>query len=89
MSLTPPPPQESAELACKSKKLRAIQSTIKKSLIWPLKFRKLRQKHKKMLFHLFYIVLLQIINSDKQDSSGEKIVSIATIFSQQKVKNDI
>ena len=68
----------------KSKKLRAIQSTIKESLIRPLKFKKLRQKHKKMLFHLFYIVLLQIINSDKQDSSEEKIVSIATILSQQK-----
>ena len=42
------------------------------------------QKH-----FLFYIVLLQIINSGKQDSSGEKIVSIATTLSQQKVKNNI
>ena len=27
---------------------------------------------------------MQIINSDKQDSSGENIVSIASILSQQK-----
>ena len=27
---------------------------------------------------------MQIINSDKQDSSGEKIVPIASILSQQK-----
>ena len=38
---------------------------------------------------LFYLVLLQIINSGKQDSSWEKIVSIATTLSQQKVKNNI
>ena len=30
------------------------------------------------------VILLQILNSEKQDSSGEKKVSIATIVSQQK-----
>ena len=38
---------------------------------------------------LFYLVLLQIINSGEQDLSGEKIVSIATTLSQQEVKNNI
>ena len=40
-------------------------------------------KKKPLLFYLFFIVSLQIVNSGKQDSSAEKIVSIATILSQQ------
>ena len=45
----------------------------------------LRQKRKKMFhLHLFYIVLMQIILN-----SGEKIVSTATILSQQKSQKDI
>ena len=49
----------------------------------------LRQKHEKMLKKTVPVSsvlhsLLQIINSGKQDSCGEKIVSIATILSPQK-----
>ena len=58
-----------------------------KKVIQSLKLGKLRQTRKKILqksscFICSTSVLLQIINSDKQDSSVEKIVSLATTLSQ-------
>ena len=54
-------------------------------VIQSLKFSKLRQAWENpVLSVLQWVVLLQIINSDKQASSKEKIVSIASILSQQK-----
>ena len=61
--------------------MRAVQSTIKK-VIQSLKFSKLRQAWENPV--LQWVVLLQIINSDKQASSKEKIVSIPSILSKQK-----
>ena len=56
-----------------------------KKVIQSLKFSKLRQAWENpVLSVLQWVVLLQIINSDKQASSKEKIVSIASILSQQK-----
>ena len=56
-----------------------------KKVIQSLKFSKLRQAWENpVLSVLQWVVLLQIINSDKQSSSKEKIVSIASILSKQK-----
>ena len=67
-----------------------------KNVIQSLKFSKLRQAWESRFEKtipvssvLQWVVLLQIINSDKQDSSKEKIVSIATILSNKTVKNYI
>ena len=63
-----------------------------KKVIQSLKCKKLRHNTRKcfkkqFLFHLFYVVLFQIINSGKQDPFREKIVSIPTILSQQTSAN--
>ena len=56
-----------------------------KKVIQSLKFSKLRQAWENpVLSVLQWVVLLQIINSDKQASSEGKIVSIASVLSQQK-----
>ena len=56
-----------------------------KKVIQSLKFSKLRQAWENpVLSVLQWAVLLQIINSDKQASSERKIVSIASVLSQQK-----
>ena len=56
-----------------------------KKVIQSLEFSKLRQAWENpVLSVLQWVVLLQIINSDKQASSKEKIVAIASILSQQK-----
>ena len=54
-----------------------------KKVIQSLKDRTVRKYFKKpSLIHLFYVALLQIINSGKQDSFREKIVSRSTKTSQ-------
>ena len=80
----------------KSKKSRADQDAIKKSYsiteIYKAKTEACENRLPKKTIPVSsvvrWVLLLQIINSNKQDSSGEKIVSIATILSQQKVKNN-